>query len=106
MGPKLMSVYEAGFCGFGLHRTLVQAGVQNIMINPASLEVAAKDKVKTDKRDSKKLVLQLSTGRLSGIHIPTEKEEQARLITRTREQIVEDRTINSIRSEVQCITSG
>lgn len=91
-GAELISVYEAGFSGFGLHRTLVQAGVQNIVINPASLEVAAKDKVKTDKRDSKKLVLQLSTGRLSGIHIPTEKEEQARLITRTREQIVEDRT--------------
>ena len=38
-----MSVYEAGFSGFGLHRTLESFGINNIVINPASLEVAAKD---------------------------------------------------------------
>lgn len=91
-GGELITVYEAGFSGFGLHRILSEAGIKNIVINPASLEVAAKDKVKTDKRDSKKLAQQLSNGRLVGINIPSGKEEQARLITRTREQIVEDRT--------------
>lgn len=90
-GGQLYSVYEAGFSGFMLHRTLVLAGIKNIVINPASLEVAAKDKVKTDKRDSRKLSEQLSAGRLKGINIPTEAEELRRLITRTREQIMKER---------------
>lgn len=90
-GAKIHSVYEAGFCGFVLHRLLVAGGIDNIVVNPASIEVAANDKVKTDKRDSKKQAEQLSRGSLTGIYIPTEAEELARVLTRTREQIVEQR---------------
>jgi len=90
-GAKIHSVYEAGFCGFGLHRKLVAAGIDNIVVNPASIEVAANDKVKTDKRDSRKQAEQMFRGSLSGIYIPTEAEESARVLTRTREQIVEQR---------------
>jgi len=90
-GAELHSVYEAGFSGLKLHRELIAVGIKNIVINPASLEIAAKDKVKTDKRDSKKLSEQLAVGRLKGINIPTEKEELARLLTRTREQILKER---------------
>ena len=63
-GADIYSIYEAGFAGFGLHRTLVSRGINNIVINPASLEVAAKDKVKTDKRDCKKQAIQLAANRL------------------------------------------
>ncbi len=90
-GAVIESVYEAGFCGFVLHRTLKGAGINNIVVNPASIEVAANDKVKTDKRDSKKQAEQLSRGALKGINIPTEKEELARVLTRTREQLVGQR---------------
>ena len=101
-GAKIHSVYEAGFCGFGLHRKLVVAGIDNIVVNPASIEVATNDKVKTDKRDSKKQAEQLSRGQLSGIYIPTEAEESARVLTRTREQIVEQRArvANRIKSKL------
>lgn len=101
-GGELFTVYEAGFSGFGLHRKLEEHGVKNIVINPASLEVAPKDKVKTDKKDSKKLAIQLSARRLRGIHIPSEKEEQARLLTRTREQLVKERirVANKIKSRL------
>jgi len=101
-GAELHSIYEAGFSGFKLHRILVSAGIKNIVINPASLEIAAKDKVKTDRRDSKKLSEQLSFGRLKGINIPTEQEELSRLITRTREQILKEknRTGNRIKSRL------
>lgn len=88
---KIHSVYEAGFCGFGLHRKLVAAGIDNIVVNPASIEVAANDKVKTDRRDSLKQAEQRSRGALKGIYIPSEAEELARVLTRTREQIVEQR---------------
>ena len=46
---------------------------------------------KTDRRDAKKLALELADGRLRRIHIPTEAEELARLLPRTRAQIVEHR---------------
>jgi len=90
-GAKIHSVYEAGFCGFGLHRVLVASGINNIVVNPASIEVAANDKVKTDNRDSRKQAEQLFRGALTGIYIPTEAEELSRVLTRTREQIVGER---------------
>lgn len=89
---RFRSVYEAGFSGYNLHRQLETAGIKNIVINPASLEVPAKDKVKTDKKDSKKMAVQLATGRLKGIYIPTKEEELDRLLTRNRQQIIQQRT--------------
>jgi transposase len=90
-GATLYSAYEAGFSAFVLHRALTTAGITNIVVNPASIAVAANDKVKTDRRDSKKLAVDLADGRLRGISIPTEEEELARLLPRTRAQLVEHR---------------
>jgi transposase len=87
----LSTVYEAGFSAFVLHRALIKAGILNIVVNPASVAVAANDKVKTDRRDSKKLAIDLADSRLRGIYVPTEAEELARLLPRTRAQIVEHR---------------
>lgn len=87
-GAQIQAVYEAGFSGFVLHRDLVKSGVHNIVINPASIKVAANDRVKTDRRDSRKLAEQLSKNDLHGIYVPTEQEETQRVLTRTREQIV------------------
>src|SRR5215831_9684202 len=90
-GARIFSAYEAGFAGFVLHRALTTAGITNIVVNPASVAVAANDKVKTDRRDAKKLAIDLADGRLRGIYVPTEEEELARLLPRTRAQIVEHR---------------
>src|SRR5215218_6187830 len=90
-GATLTSAYEAGFSAFVLHRALTQVGITNIVVNPASVAVAANDKVKTDRRDSKKLAIDLADGRLRGIYVPTEAEELAQLLPRTRAQIVEHR---------------
>jgi transposase len=78
-GATLLSAYEAGFSAFVLHRALTQAGITNIVVNPASIAVAANAKVKTDRRDAKKLAFDLADGRLS------------RLLPRTRAQSVEHR---------------
>src|SRR5499427_3951961 len=90
-GAILSSAYEAGFSGFVLHRILTTAGITNIVVNPASIAVAANAKVKTDRRDSKRLAIDLADGRLRGIYVPTEAEALARLLPRTRAQIVEHR---------------
>jgi transposase len=89
---KIESAYEAGFSGFGLHRELVQAGIHNRVVHAASIEVSAHNRVKTDKRDARKIAEQLEANRLAGIRIPPEAQELSRLLSRTRKQLVEQRT--------------
>lgn len=91
-GASIKTVYEAGFSGFVLYRCLVADGIDNIIVNPASIEVATRDKVKTDKRDALKMTEQLSVGRLRCIYIPSEEQEQARLLSRTRASLIKKRT--------------
>ena len=40
-GAKYKSVYEAGFCGFGIHRELTQLGVENRVVNPGDIPTKA-----------------------------------------------------------------
>ena len=91
-GAKIYSAYEAGFSGFGLHRELQRQGIKNIVVHAAAIEVAANNRVKTDKRDACKIAEQLEAGRLKGIRIPSEAQEEARLLSRTRSQLVHQRT--------------
>lgn len=91
-GGIIHSVYEAGFSGFVLHRELVQHGIDNMVVHAAAVEVAAHNRVKTDKRDAEKLSAQLAAGRLRGIRIPSVAQEQRRMLSRTRQQLVEHRS--------------
>lgn len=86
------TAYEAGFSGFVLHRVLESAAIPNLVVHAGSIEVASRDRVKTDKRDSFKLASLLECGRLRGIRVPSRQEEESRLIHRTREQLLRDRT--------------
>lgn len=88
---EVRTCYEAGYSGFWLHRELEAANICNIVVHAAAIEVAANDRVKTDKRDSLKMAQQLAAGRLKGIRIPSLKEEQRRLLARTREQLMRAR---------------
>jgi transposase len=88
-GAKVNTVYEAGFSGFYLHRYLLLQGVNNIVVHPGSIKVAANDRVKTDKRDSLKMAQQLANGDLKSINIPSKERENFRALTRAREQLVD-----------------
>jgi transposase len=101
-GAEITTGYEAGFCGYVLHRYLESNGVTNKVIHAASIEISARDKVKTDKRDSVKIAMQLAAGRLRGIYVPSEALEARRLITRTREQLVwhRGRVMNQLRMKL------
>jgi transposase len=92
IGANIESAYEAGFCGFHLHRCLEAAGIKNIVVDAAGIEVAVGDRVKTDKRDSLKLATHLSTGRLKGIHVPSIEREDYRVVTRLRETFSRQRS--------------
>lgn len=85
---EIETAYEAGFSRFNLHRQLICAGIKNIIVNPSSIEIASRDKVKNDKRDAKKIATQLAAGRLKSIYIPTPEQESKHTTTRLRNSIL------------------
>jgi transposase len=91
-GAQIESTYEAGFCGFHLHRCLVAQGIKNLVVDAAGIEVAVGDRVKTDKRDSLKLATHLANGRLKGIRVPSAEREDHRAVTRLRDTFVRQRS--------------
>lgn len=91
VNANIKTAYEAGFSGFVLHRTLLAAGMDSLVVHAASVEVSARDRVKTDKRDSLKIATQLSDGRLKGIYVPTPEREAFREVSRTREKFAKDK---------------
>jgi transposase len=92
-GATLKVVYEAGFCGFWVQRSLTRLGVDCIVVNPADVPGSDKDrKRKNDKRDARKLSLELFKGELKGIYIPDTYMQDARSLVRERHRLVQDQT--------------
>ncbi len=91
-GGHIHTAYETGFSGLSLHRELEKNGIHNLVVHAAGVEVAVSDRVKTDKRDAAKLASLLESKRLKGIRVLTEAEENHRQLSRTRQQLVEERT--------------
>jgi transposase len=95
-GHTVHVVYEACGFGFGLYRKLRAAGAQCYVIAPRKLD-EQRTGVKTDPRDATTLCQRLSrylegnTRELAVIRVPSEAEEQARQVTRQREQLVHHR---------------
>lgn len=87
---KIETAYEAGFCGFHLHRALEAAGIENLVVNAAGIEVS-NSRVKTDKRDSLKIATHLSEGKLRSVYIPTVEREDYRTVTRLRDTFSKER---------------
>lgn len=85
------SAYEAGFCGYSVHRELIQLGIQNIIVNPADIPTTDKErKQKEDKRDSRKIAKSLRNGDLEGIFVPSICIMELRALVRHRKTIVKE----------------
>ena len=80
------TVYEAGPTGYWLHEALVEAGFDS-MVTPPSLVPHVGGRVKTDRRDSRKLAAMLANGFLRRVHVLTPEERAHRQLLRTRNQI-------------------
>ncbi len=88
-GPDGLAVsYEAGPCGFDLLRLLARLGVACDVIAPSLVPVRAGDRVKTDKRDAKKLVRLYRAGELSFVRPPTAQQEGLRDLVRCRDDLM------------------
>lgn len=86
-------VYEAGFCGFSVHRKLRELGFDNRVINPADVPTTHKEKLnKNDKPDARKLARELENHSLTAIYVPDEYHEQLRSLVRYRYSLVKRET--------------
>jgi transposase len=90
-GSKIKVAYEAGPCGFGLHDQLKEDGVEGIVVPPSLIPIESGNKVKTDKRDSRKLARLLEGNLLKRVYVLTQEDRADRELLRTRRQIVEHR---------------
>lgn len=91
-GSKIKVAYEAGPCGFGLHDQLKEDGVEGIVVPPSLIPIESGNRVKTDKRDSRKLAKLLEGNLLRRVHVLTEEERMDRELLRTRHQLVTHRS--------------
>jgi transposase len=100
-GGKYFSVYEAGFCGFWIHRALNDMGIENIVINPADVPTTHKEKHRRrDPVDSSKLSRELANQSLKPIYVPDLFHEELRSLCRLYHRCVSHQTRlkNRIRS--------
>ena len=90
-GRKVYACYEAGPCGYGLHRDLLAAGVVNYVVVPEALGDGRQQK--TDNLDATALTDRLdryvrgNTKAFTVVTVPTPEQEQAREEGRLRDQL-------------------
>jgi len=79
---RVRVVYEAGPCGYGLYRQLIQKGFDCMVCAPSLIPKKPGERVKTDRRDAVKLVRSLRAGDLSAVYVPTVEDEAFRDLSR------------------------
>ena len=80
------SCYEAGPLGYGLQRRLnTHDGLHCVVIAPSLIPRKPGDRIKTDRRDARKLADALRADLLTEVHAPTPEQEAVRDLCRARE---------------------
>jgi transposase len=95
----VLSCYEAGRDGFWIHRVLAHEGIENIVVDSASIEVSRrKRRAKSDRLDAVKLVSMLIRWHngekkvWSVVHVPTVNDEDRRQLHRELIELKAERT--------------
>ncbi|MBE7538079.1 MAG: IS110 family transposase [Opitutaceae bacterium] len=110
-GHRVESCYEAGPCGYGLHRKLIQMGARNRVIVPRKWDAEGR-RVKTDRRDAREICdaldryLRGNTTAFSVVYVPTEEQEEARALGRQRGMLVKERQRCVVRGHGLMLTAG
>lgn len=76
--------YEAGPCGYALHRHLTELGIRCQVAAPTLVPTRPGERVKTDQRDAVKLAELARGGYLTPVRIPDAAEEALRDLVRAR----------------------
>ncbi|TGD41193.1 IS110 family transposase, partial [Pseudotabrizicola sediminis] len=99
-GGRLHFCYEAGPCGYGLHRQLVEMVHDCIVVAPSLIPVKAGDRVKTDRRDAVMLAKLHRAGELTAVWVPDAAHEAMRDLVRARATAM--RVVGKARQHLQC----
>ena len=109
----VVSCYEAGRDGFWIHRALTADGIENFVLDSASIEVSRrKKKVKTDRVDVialLRLLMRYMNGEKEALHairIPTVEAEDQRRLNRERDRLIKERGAHSARIKSLLIVHG
>ena len=95
---RVISCYEAGRDGFWLHRWLLAHGIENRVVDAASIEVSRRTAGKTDRVEADKLLalLQRAYGGerdvWSEVTVPSVEAEDGRRLHRELERLKKERT--------------
>jgi len=113
VSARVVSCYEAGRDGFWLHRHLVSVGIENQIVDAASIEVSRRLKhVKTDRLDGERLLAKLirrhtdEPGGWSVVRVPSIEEEDARRLHRELERLKRERLAHRARIQALLVTQG
>jgi transposase len=90
-GCRMKVAYEAGPFGFWLSDKLTMDGIETLVAPPSLIPTESGNRVKTDRRDSKKLARLLESNMLKRVYVLSPEEREHRDLLRTRRQIVDHR---------------
>jgi transposase len=80
--------YEAGPCGYGVHRTLTKLGEDCMVVAPSMIPRKSGDRQKNDKRDAASLAVLHRGGLLTAVWVPDAAHEAMRDLIRARQAAV------------------
>lgn len=89
-GGDLACYYEAGPCGYALQRELTTKAIPTHVVAPSLIPRKPGERIKTDRRDARKLAEMARAQLLTVVHAPNPKDESVRDLCRCREDAVED----------------
>lgn len=83
-GADLRFCYEAGPCGYGIHRQLTGLGHGCVVVAPSLIPRRPGDRIKTDRRDAINLAKLHRAGELTAVWVPNQTHEAIRDLIRAR----------------------
>ena len=109
----VVSCYEAGRDGFWIHRCLVSMGIENHVVEPASIQVNRRMRnAKTDRIDAQRIVNALIRYKSGDgdacrmVRIPDKEHEDARHLSRELKSLKKERTSHVCRIKSLLVTHG
>jgi transposase len=114
LDARVVCCYEAGRDGFWVDRMLKKHDFKNYIMDPASIEVPRRARIrKTDRLDAKKLLKLLlrselwdEEGAFSVVRVPSEEQEAEMRMHRERERLVKERKEHRVRMKSLAVLNG
>jgi transposase len=81
---KLEFCYEAGCCGYGVYRQIIDLGHKCMVVAPSRIPRMPGDRIKNDRRDAQKLAVLHRSGDLTAVWVPDAAHEAVRDLAHAR----------------------